>query len=263
MNQVKILIADDNRTEAVRLQRILGEKREVEITGYAEDGVETIEMMKRNLPDIVFLDLIMPRMDGLMVLEQVNGGILGKRKTPFFVMTAGVTNNKMIQMAFQCGAVHYILKPFQREEVLSTVWELGQKKQFTQSDDDVSCQNEKKQLQYYIELDVTNIIHEIGVPAHIKGYQYLREAIMMSVHDGCVLNSITKLLYPSIAKQHKTTSGKVESAIRHAIDIAWTRGKRESIDKIFGYTADKGRGKPTNSEFVALIADKIRLKQMV
>ena len=111
-----------------------------------------------------------------------------------------------------------------------------------------------------LEADVTNIIHEIGVPAHIKGYQYLREAIMMSVNDIEMLNSITKILYPTIAKQYQTTPSRVERAIRHAIEVAWSRGKMDTIDELFGYTINNGKGKPTNSEFIALIADKIRLE---
>ena len=111
-----------------------------------------------------------------------------------------------------------------------------------------------------LETDVTNIIHEIGVPAHIKGYQYLRDAIILSVNDMEMLNSITKILYPTIAKRHQTTSSRVERAIRHAIEVAWSRGKMDTIDELFGYTVSTGKGKPTNSEFIALIADKIRLE---
>ncbi len=123
-----------------------------------------------------------------------------------------------------------------------------------------SYENKVKYMEQNLESDVTNIIHEIGVPAHIKGYQYLRDAIMMTVNDSEMLNSITKLLYPSIAKRHKTTPSRVERAIRHAIEVAWSRGKMDTIDELFGYTVSNGKGKPTNSEFVALIADKIRLE---
>lgn len=166
-----------------------------------------------------------------------------------------------MQTAFQYGASYYVLKPFEKETILAKIQQLkpdnkamlvNSREQYTKRDD---------KSEYNLEMDVTNIIHEIGVPAHIKGYQYLRDAIMMSVDDSEMLNSITKILYPSIAKQHKTTPSRVERAIRHAIEVAWTRGKVDTIDELFGYTVNNGKGKPTNSEFVALIADKIRLEQ--
>ena len=122
------------------------------------------------------------------------------------------------------------------------------------------AENRKPQPERNLETDVTNIIHEIGVPAHIKGYQYLRDAIILSVNDMEMLNSITKVLYPTIAKRHQTTPSRVERAIRHAIEVAWSRGKMDTIDELFGYTVSTGKGKPTNSEFIALIADKIRLE---
>lgn len=158
------------------------------------------------------------------------------------------------------GALYYILKPFDKDTILSQVKKLKPGIRFrklTQGNESVAGQRAR----YNLETDVTNIIHEIGVPAHIKGYQYLRDAIMMSVDDSEMLNSITKILYPSIAKQHGTTPSRVERAIRHAIEVAWSRGKVDTIDELFGYTVHNGKGKPTNSEFVALIADKIRLEQ--
>ena len=154
------------------------------------------------------------------------------------------------------------MKPFDNEMVINQIKLIR--------DRDMKKTNEPRKANAYekyqesverdLEADVTNIIHEIGVPAHIKGYQYLREAIMMSVNDIEMLNSITKILYPTIAKQYQTTSSRVERAIRHAIEVAWSRGKMDTIDELFGYTINNGKGKPTNSEFIALIADKIRLE---
>ena len=163
--------------------------------------------------------------------------------------------------AFELGAAYYIMKPFDNDVVLSRIRKLRSrlKGKFVTSSNGV-YENAFVKREHDLEADVTDIIHEIGVPAHIKGYQYLRDAIMMSVNDGEMLNSITKLLYPSIAKRHKTTPSRVERAIRHAIEVAWSRGKMDTIDELFGYTVNNGKGKPTNSEFVALIADKIRLE---
>lgn len=154
------------------------------------------------------------------------------------------------------------MKPFDNNVILSRIKQVRKDVHSKLVDQYrvTSYENKEAYLARNLETDVTNIIHEIGVPAHIKGYQYLRDAIMMSVNDGEMLNSITKLLYPSIAKKHKTTPSRVERAIRHAIEVAWSRGKMDTIDDLFGYTVSNGKGKPTNSEFVALIADKIRLE---
>ena len=159
-------------------------------------------------------------------------------------------------------ASYYLMKPFDNNTLLSRVKQtkMVSKTKLIETDRKSTYENKEEYVEKNLELDVTNIIHEIGVPAHIKGYQYLRDAIMMSVNDGEMLNSITKLLYPTIAKQHKTTPSRVERAIRHAIEVAWSRGKMDTIDELFGYTVSNGKGKPTNSEFVALIADKIRIE---
>ena len=174
---------------------------------------------------------------------------------------SGISQERITDTAFNLGASYYLLKPFESDMLLSHVQKFkpGAKAKFIATSSD--HRRNEELAKYNLESDVTNIIHEIGVPAHIKGYQYLRDAIMMSVDDKEMLNSITKILYPSIAKQHGTTPSRVERAIRHAIEVAWSRGKVDTIDELFGYTVHNGKGKPTNSEFVALIADKIRLEQ--
>lgn len=156
------------------------------------------------------------------------------------------------------------MKPFDNNMVLSRIKQIKGEKTYNYASKKVTTyENKAAYIERNLETDVTAIIHEIGVPAHIKGYQYLRDVIMMSVNDSEMLNSITKLLYPSIAKKHNTTSSRVERAIRHAIEVAWSRGKTDTIDSLFGYTINNGKGKPTNSEFVALITDKIRLEYKV
>jgi two-component system response regulator (stage 0 sporulation protein A) len=263
LGTMKVLIVDDSLRSAAMIRETLSEDEDVEIVGHAEDGVEAIEMMRETTPDVVFLDLIMPKMDGLLVLEKVYKGLTGIEKRPEFIVVTSVTQENVMQTAFRYGAAYYMLKPFEKETLLAKVEQLKPQNQPAVMEVGKTFPKKETKPEYNLEMDVTHIIHEIGVPAHIKGYQYLRDAIMMSVDDSEMLNSITKILYPSIAKQHKTTPSRVERAIRHAIEVAWTRGKVDTIDELFGYTVNNGKGKPTNSEFVALIADKIRLEQKI
>ena len=163
--------------------------------------------------------------------------------------------------AFNLGANYYVLKPFDNDMLISRIKHIRQLRDGRKDLRRINAYEDKNTyFERNLETDVTNIIHEIGVPAHIKGYQYLRDAIILSVNDMEMLNSITKILYPTIAKKHQTTPSRVERAIRHAIEVAWSRGKMDTIDELFGYTVSTGKGKPTNSEFIALIADKIRLE---
>ena len=233
MQKLKVLIADDNPRMASMIQNILMDDDEIQVVGTAEDGVETLGMIEETEPDLLLLDLIMPKLDGLGVMERLQEKQKMK-KVPEIIVVSGISQERITDTAFALGASYYLLKPFESETLLSHVQKFK---------------------------PVTELLHEIGIPAHIKGYQYLRDAIMMSVDDKEMLNSITKILYPSIAKQHGTTPSRVERAIRHAIEVAWSRGKVDTIDELFGYTVHNGKGKPTNSEFVALIADKIRLEQ--
>ena len=184
------------------------------------------------------------------------------KKQPAFIVVSAVGQEQITEDAFQLGANYYILKPFDNNMLLSRIKHVrnlrdGRKRDIRKVD---AYENADSYYERNLEADVTDIIHEIGVPAHIKGYQYLRDAIILSVNDMEMLNSITKILYPTIAKKHQTTPSRVERAIRHAIEVAWSRGKMDTIDELFGYTVSTGKGKPTNSEFIALIADKIRLE---
>lgn len=261
MSKINVAIADDNEKMVNLLAGILTEENGIEIVGVASDGMRALEIIEEKQPDVVLLDLIMPKLDGLGVMERVkNSGTEGKK--PAFIVVTAIGQEKITENAFAAGADYYLMKPFDADVLLSRVRSV-KKTESIQSNETarVSLRTDKENSkERNLEADVTNIIHEIGVPAHIKGYQYLRDAIMMSVDDGEMLNSITKLLYPSIAKRHKTTPSRVERAIRHAIEVAWSRGKMDTIDELFGYTVSNGKGKPTNSEFVALIADKIRLE---
>lgn len=261
MSKINVAIADDNEKMVNLLKGILAEDKEIEVVGAASDGVSAVNLIQEKAPDVVLLDLIMPKLDGIGVMEKIKcRGNEGH--TPAFIVVTAIGQDAITESAFAAGADYYLMKPFDAEILLSRVKSI-QRSESSKKEESTRI-NLKTEREIYkernLEADVTNIIHEIGVPAHIKGYQYLRDAIMMSVDDGEMLNSITKLLYPSIAKRHKTTPSRVERAIRHAIEVAWSRGKMDTIDELFGYTVSNGKGKPTNSEFVALIADKIRLE---
>ena len=246
MQKLKVLIADDNPRMASMIQNILMDDDEIQVVGTAEDGVETLGMIEETEPDLLLLDLIMPKLDGLGVMERLQEKQKMK-KVPEIIVVSGISQERITDTAFALGASYYLLKPFESETLLSHVQKFkpGARAKLIATGNE-NRRNEKM-AKYNLESDVTNIIHEIGVPAHIKGYQYLRDAIMMSVDDKEMLNSITKILYPSIAKQHGTTPSRVERAIRHAIEVAWSRGKVDTIDELFGYTVHNGKGKPTNS----------------
>ena len=233
----------------------------------AKDGNEAVDMIKNAVPDVVLLDVIMPHLDGLGVLENINE--IKKDNKPMCIMLSAVGQDKITQQAINLGAEYYVVKPFDIELLIKRIRELKFYKPNSKNNSFIG----KEIKAQYIELApngdkneenlealVTNLIHEVGVPAHIKGYQYLREAIMMVVKDIDVINQITKSLYPQIARKYSTTPSRVERAIRHAIEVAWGRGQQEAVENIFGYTISAAKGKPTNSEFIAMIADKLRLE---
>lgn len=261
MEKLNIAIADDNERMVNLLGTLIRDDSELELVGQADNGKDIYDIIKEKEPDVVLLDIIMPKVDGLTVMERVNQDS-SMKKHPAFIVISAVGQEQITEDAFNLGACYYIMKPFDNEMILNRIKHFrdnrtrrpGAIRKPEVQDFSVELKNRN------LEMDVTSIIHEIGVPAHIKGYQYLRDAIIMSVEDMEMLNSITKILYPTIAKKHQTTPSRVERAIRHAIEVAWSRGKMDTIDELFGYTVSTGKGKPTNSEFVALIADKIRLE---
>ena len=261
MEKLNVAVADDNEKMVEILGQIIEEDKDLELVGKAHNGEEICKIIREKEPDVVVLDIIMPKMDGLAVMEQfVHNSNL--KKIPAFIVVSAVGKERITEDAFSLGADYYVLKPFDNRMLLNRikhVRSIGEKK-YREINRQPAKQEESSVALGNLETDVTNIIHEIGVPAHIKVYQYLRDAIILSVNDMEMLNSITKILYPTIAKKHQTTSSRVERAIRHAIEVAWSRGKMDTIDALFGYTVSTGKGKPTNSEFIALIADKIRLE---
>lgn len=264
-NKIQVVLADDNKDFGEILCEYLNGQDDIEVIGVARDGLEAFDMISAQLPDVAILDIIMPNLDGLGVLEKINNTTLVKK--PMFIMLSAVGQDKITQKAMSLGAEYYVVKPFDMDVLVSRIRQFKETFQETMIKDMGPEQSVVKPIfsskPRDLESEVTSIIHEVGVPAHIKGYQYLREAIMIVVNDIDMINSITKQLYPSIAKTYSTTPSRVERAIRHAIEVAWNRGQMEAIDAIFGYTVNYGKGKPTNSEFIAMIADKLRLKMKV
>ncbi len=261
MSEVKALIVDDNKRIVSLLKDALSKEEGVEVIGTASDGEEALKKIHLLKPDVVLLDLIMPKIDGLGVMERLKN--MEKQERPKVIVVSAVNQESVTEHAFELGAVYYILKPFDTRVLVARVKAAGISG--GQESNIINTVFGRTEIYgtHSLETDVTNIIHEIGVPAHIKGYQYLRDAIILSVEDGEIMCAITKRLYPAIAKKYKTTSSRVERAIRHAIEVAWSRGKMDTIEELFGYTVSSGKGKPTNSEFVALIADKIKLEYKI
>ncbi|MCJ0013512.1 sporulation transcription factor Spo0A [Clostridioides difficile] len=264
VEKIKIVLADDNKDFCQVLKEYLSNEDDIDILGIAKDGIEALDLVKKTQPDLLILDVIMPHLDGLGVIEKLN--TMDIPKMPKIIVLSAVGQDKITQSAINLGADYYIVKPFDfvvfinriRELVSNRVTQVEpkprpvQETQMTRSDFVKNVGN--------IETEITNIIHEIGVPAHIKGYLYLREAIKMVIDNVELLGAVTKELYPSIAKKFNTTPSRVERAIRHAIEVEWSRGKVDTINQLFGYTVHNTKGKPTNSEFIAMIADKLRLE---
>ena len=266
-DKITILIADDNIDFTRTLSAYLEKTEDVEVVGIAKDRNEALKIMQGTHPDILLLDVIMPHLDGIGVLEKLNE--LTMNKKPICIMLSAVGQDKITQRAIALGAQYYVVKPFDIELLIKRIKQLKYYQPAQNNNSFIARENkpqyidispENKRNSNNLEALVTNMIHEVGVPAHIKGYQYLREAIIMVVNDIEVINQITKQLYPDIAKKFHTTPSRVERAIRHAIEVAWSRGKADEVENIFGYTVSASKGKPTNSEFIAMIADKLRLE---
>lgn len=253
-------VADDNRELVNLLEDFIQSQEDMDVVGTAYNGQECLELVEEAQPDVLILDIIMPHLDGLAVLEKLNDRQLEKR--PNIIMLTAFGQEDVTKKAVELGAAYYVLKPFDMDTLMNKIRDVsGQGTPYTRN----SMVNEYKRENKPMNLDasITSIIHEIGVPAHIKGYMYLREAITMVYKDIELLGSITKVLYPEIAKHFNTTASRVERAIRHAIEVAWSRGNIDSISKMFGYTVSVSKAKPTNSEFIAMVADKLRIEHNI
>ena len=245
-NKIKVLIGDDSAEYGIACASALRSMGLYVITR-RKDGKALLDAIRNDAPDVVVMDAILPHMDAIELMKKVQ---TSDCKQPAFIVTSAYDNSFIERQVMENGASYFMLKPFDIDMMGQRILRLV----------DGEPKGTEQPGKENLEVVVTEIIHQLGVPAHIKGYQYLRDAIIMSVNDIEMLNSITKILYPTIAKKYQTTASRVERAIRHAIEVSWNRGKMDTIDALFGYTINNGKGKPTNSEFIALIADKIRLE---
>ncbi|WP_240378076.1 sporulation transcription factor Spo0A [Bacillus piscicola] len=263
MKKIKVCVADDNRELVGLLSEYINAQEDMEIVGQAYNGQECLNIVENTRPDVLVLDIIMPHLDGLAVLQKINSTSGGAQ--PKIIMLTAFGQEDVTKKAVNLGASYYVLKPFDMETLIANIREVsGEAMSVIQSSatPQQNGTNSNKEPEN-LSQSITNIIHEIGVPAHIKGYMYLREAITMVYNDIDLLGSITKILYPEIAEKFNTTASRVERAIRHAIEVAWSRGNYESISRMFGYTINVTKAKPTNSEFIAMVADKLRLEHKV
>lgn len=250
--KIKLAIADDNREFVGIMEEYLLQQPDIELVGVAYNGEEIVKIVEEKRPDVIILDIIMPHLDGIGVLEHLNAMSI---KKPKVIMLTAFGQENITQRVVELGVDYYILKPFNMDVLTSRIRQLAST--ITSQRPVVAAQAIKARP---MDVEVTNIIREIGIPAHIKGYQYLRDAIMMIISEMELLGAVTKVLYPMIAEKYSTTPSRVERAIRHAIEVAWNRGNMDMINRIFGYTIKLEKGKPTNSEFMAMIADKLRME---
>lgn len=264
MKKIKIAIADDNRDFCGMLEEFFAGQEDMEIVGIANDGIEAIDLMKKQEIDLMVLDIIMPHLDGIAVLEEMNKLNLDK-KIKVIVLSA-VGQDGITKKALNMGASYYMLKPLDLMLLSNRIKDIVNSNYSKEEPENIIISSDKvvkKQKNASIEFEITEIMHEIGVPAHIKGFLYLRKAIEMVVSDMDLLSKVTKKLYPNIAEEFETTPSRVERAIRHAIEVAWARGEKAIIADLFGHTIHTAKGKPTNSEFIAIIADKLRLQHNI
>ena len=225
--KISVLLADPGEQYRAAYSKAIGQETDMELVAQTDNGLRAEELITKFQPDVVVLDLVLPNLDGLSLLTHLRA----KNASSRVIVTSAICNDQVLMECAELGTTYFMQKPFAAEPEPS------------------------------LESVVTDVIHEIGVPAHIKGYQYLREAILLTIDDMDIINSVTKVLYPEVARKFNTTPSRVERAIRHAIEVAWDRGDIETLQKFFGYTVSNIKGKPTNSEFIAMIADCLSLRQ--
>ncbi|MBP2240813.1 two-component system response regulator (stage 0 sporulation protein A) [Cytobacillus eiseniae] len=258
MNKIKVCVVDDNRELVGLLDEYISTQDDMEVVGVAHNGQDCLEILEHEDLDVLILDIIMPHLDGLAVLEKLRD--MKKTNLPNVIMLTAFGQEDVTKKAVDLGASYFILKPFDMDNLARHIRQVSGKSNPIMRKSSSSYRQQTEAKPKNLDASITSIIHEIGVPAHIKGYMYLREAISMVYNDIELLGSITKVLYPDIAKKFNTTASRVERAIRHAIEVAWSRGNIDSISSLFGYTVSMSKAKPTNSEFIAMVADKLRLE---
>ncbi|HHU22818.1 MAG TPA: sporulation transcription factor Spo0A [Clostridiales bacterium] len=254
--KIRVLIADSGEDFRVLLADMLSDEGDIEVVGTAGDGIEALAMLAEHKPDVLLIDLVLTKLDGLSVL----GKMQETGANPAIIVISGFFNEHVVSRCSELGAFYFMPKPC---DIPALIARIRQVRGTSRSLEPVPHQGMaiQRRQEQSLEAVVTEVIHEIGVPAHIKGYQYLREAIILTINDMEVINAVTKVLYPAVAKKFGTTPSRVERAIRHAIEVAWDRGDLETLQKFFGYTVSNIKGKPTNSEFIAMIADCLSLRR--
>ena len=256
--KVKILIADENAEFRASLKDNLN-RMGMEVVDETSSGIDVLTKIKRAMPDIVLIDIWIPKMDAVQIIKKARALFPAVNMAPDFIVFSYCSSQTLFLEAIDAGASYCMQKPFEYTALHERILRICKSRRNTARTGETKGTAESGDM----ESQVTSVIHRIGVPAHIKGYQYLRTAIMMTVENTELINSVTKVLYPSVAKKYQTTSSRVERAIRHAIEVAWDRGDLDILNAYFGYTIQNDRGKPTNSEFIAMIADNLRLKNKI
>ena len=255
-NQLKVLLAEDNNDFGKSCAKHL-EQKGFSVSMIEKDGNKVLNVIEEFRPDVIIMEAFMPGLDALGVMNKIN--VMSLVKKPVVCVVSAVSNSDFEQQILSAGAGYYFIKPVDAHVISERVQLL-----VTATGKNIaSVSNSQRKADADLEVTISDIMHQIGVPAHIKGYQYLREAIILSINNTEMMNSVTKLLYPTVAKTFNTTASRVERAIRHAIEVAWDRGDVDVLSSYFGYTIQNTRGKPTNSEFIAMISDKLRLKMKI
>ena len=254
---IRILLADANEDFRQMLSELICAEEDMEVVGAAGDGQEALALAESRKPDVLITDLVLTRMDGLGLLAALSE----REDAPAALVLSGFFNDRVISACAEAGAYYFMPKPCDLPALLTQIRQVAAERSRTDEPALPGVAISPASREPSLETVVTDIIHEIGVPAHIKGYQYLREAIILTVNDMDAINAVTKVLYPAVAKKFATTPSRVERAIRHAIEVAWDRGDLEVLQKYFGYTVSNIKGKPTNSECIAMIADSLTLRR--
>ena len=255
---IRVLLADDNRDFCEILKEYISKEEDFEIVGTAKDGLEAINLISRTTPDVLILDALLPVVDGLGVLRRLQNQTYNK---PITIMTSNFSQDIYVQTAMSLGADYYLLKPINFEFLFEQIRFLTRGTRAGLSGS-LKAQGIKSLLfdSKEISEEITKILHQLGIPAHLFGHNYLREAILMVVHDRSLATKLSKAVYPVIARKYGKSAASVEKAMRNALDIAWERGRTDLLNDLFGYTININKGRATNSEFIALIADKLSLK---
>ena len=252
MDKIRVMLADDNRSVLQALSEYLNKQPDTEVVAAVTDGVEVVSTVAACAPDVLILDIIMPRQDGFMTLEKLGAADFPVK--PKVLVLSGLARDEFILRAVRLGASYYMVKPFDPALTHARIVELA-----GSHDSPVLLAPETPEES--ADEQITNLFLTLGIPAHIRGYQYLREAVQMVLEDHDLINRITKELYPGIARRFDTSASKVERAMRHAIEVAWQRGRLDTVNQMYGYKVFKREQKPTNGEFIALVADKIAMRK--